>query len=172
MEFDSVGIIAILNMSFITTRIVKTWTIVENQITTLSVVKIAIKFSPSNNFFCGGRWETRNVCQNSTSIFSANIIGHNVCTKSGNACGQPCIFYIILSPITKTSIDVTSTPTRHTNGTEQIGECYGNFFFFFHILTSRNVQFSFRPRYLTSPFVYTFPAKIEIWEKFRNFPME
>ena len=54
MEVDSVGIIAILNMTFITTRIVKTWTSVakiprvpvENQITTLSVVKIAIKFSP------------------------------------------------------------------------------------------------------------------------------
>ena len=54
MEVDSVGIIAILNMSYITTRIVKTYTSVakiprvpvENQITTLSVVKIAIKFSP------------------------------------------------------------------------------------------------------------------------------
>ena len=54
MEVDSVEIIAILSMSYITTRIVKTWTsvaknprvFVENQITTLSVVKIAIKFSP------------------------------------------------------------------------------------------------------------------------------
>ena len=54
MEVDSVGIIAILSMSNITTCIVKTWTSVakiprvpvENQITTLSVVKIAIKFSP------------------------------------------------------------------------------------------------------------------------------
>ena len=54
MEFDSVVIIAILSMSYITTRIVKTWTSVakiprvpvENQITTLSVVKIAMKFSP------------------------------------------------------------------------------------------------------------------------------
>ena len=54
MEVDSVGIIAILSMSYITTRIVKTYTSVakisrvpiENQITTLSVVKIAIKFSP------------------------------------------------------------------------------------------------------------------------------
>ena len=54
MEVDSVGIIAILGISFITTCIVKTWTSVakiprvpvENQITTLSVVKIAIKFSP------------------------------------------------------------------------------------------------------------------------------
>ena len=54
MEVDSVGIIAILSMSYITTRIVKTLTNVaniprvpvENQITTLSVVKIAVKFSP------------------------------------------------------------------------------------------------------------------------------
>ena len=54
MEVDSVGNIAILSMSYITTRIVKTYTSVakisrvpvENQITTLSVVKIAIKFSP------------------------------------------------------------------------------------------------------------------------------
>ena len=54
MEVDSVGIIAILSMSYITTRIVKKKTsvaqiprvTVENQITTLSVVKIAIKFSP------------------------------------------------------------------------------------------------------------------------------
>ena len=54
MEVDSAGIIAILSMSYITTRIVKTYTSVakiprvpvENQITTLSVVKIAIKFSP------------------------------------------------------------------------------------------------------------------------------
>ena len=54
MEVDSVGIIAILSMSYITTRIVKTQTsvakiprvLVGNQITTLSVVKIAIKFSP------------------------------------------------------------------------------------------------------------------------------
>ena len=57
MEVDSVGIIAILNMSYIATRIVKTSTSVtkiprvpvENQITTLSVVKISIKFSPYNN---------------------------------------------------------------------------------------------------------------------------
>ena len=54
MEVDSVVIIAILTASYITTRIVKTYTSVvkitrvpvENQITTLSVVKIAIKFSP------------------------------------------------------------------------------------------------------------------------------
>ena len=54
MEVDSVGIIAILSMSYITTRIVKTYISmakiprvpVENQIITLSVVKIAIKFSP------------------------------------------------------------------------------------------------------------------------------
>ena len=54
MEVDTVGIIAILSMSYITTRIVKTKisvakiprVLVENQITTLSVVKIAIKFSP------------------------------------------------------------------------------------------------------------------------------
>ena len=54
MEVDSVGIIAILSMSYITTRIVKTKTSVvkiprvpvENEITTLSVVKITIKFSP------------------------------------------------------------------------------------------------------------------------------
>ena len=53
MKVDSVGIIAILSMSNITTRIVKTYTsvakitrvLVENQITTRSVVKIAIKFS-------------------------------------------------------------------------------------------------------------------------------
>ena len=53
MEVDSVRIIAILSMSNIITRIVKTWTSVakiprvhvENQITTLSVVKIAIKYS-------------------------------------------------------------------------------------------------------------------------------
>ena len=54
MEVDSVRIIAILSMSDITTRIIKTWTsvakiprvAVENEITILSVVKIAIKFSP------------------------------------------------------------------------------------------------------------------------------
>ena len=54
MEVDSVEIIAILSISYITTRTVKTWTSlakiprvpVENQITTLNVVKIAIKFSP------------------------------------------------------------------------------------------------------------------------------
>ena len=57
MEVDSVGIIAILSMSYITTRIVKPLTSVakiprvpgENQITTLSVVKIAIKFCPCSN---------------------------------------------------------------------------------------------------------------------------
>ena len=57
MEVDSVGIIAILSTSYITTRIVKTYTSVakiprmpvENQITTLRVVKIAIKFSPCRN---------------------------------------------------------------------------------------------------------------------------
>ena len=54
MGVDSVAIIAILSMSYIATRIVKTYTSVakiprvpvENQITTLRVVKIAIKFSP------------------------------------------------------------------------------------------------------------------------------
>ena len=54
MEVDSVGIISTLSMSYITTRIVKTYTNVakvprvpvENQITTLSVAKIAMKFSP------------------------------------------------------------------------------------------------------------------------------
>ena len=54
MEVNSVGIIAILSVSYITTCIVKTYTSVakisrlpvENQITTLRVVKIAIKFSP------------------------------------------------------------------------------------------------------------------------------
>ena len=54
MEVDSVGIFAILSMLYITTRIVKTYTSVakiprvpaEKQNTTLSVVKIAIKFSP------------------------------------------------------------------------------------------------------------------------------
>ena len=53
MEVDSVGIIAILSLSFITTRIVKTdkcgknpQSARRNQITTLSVVKIAIKFFP------------------------------------------------------------------------------------------------------------------------------
>ena len=53
MEADSVGIIAILSMSYIITRIVKKYTSVakiprapvENHITTLSVVKVAIKFS-------------------------------------------------------------------------------------------------------------------------------
>ena len=53
MEVDSVGIIAILSVSYITRRIVKIYTsvakiprvLVENQITTLGVVKIAIKFS-------------------------------------------------------------------------------------------------------------------------------
>ena len=62
MEVDSVGIIAILSMSYITTRIVKTQAYkktsvakiprvpVENQITTLSLVKIDIKFSPCNEF--------------------------------------------------------------------------------------------------------------------------
>ena len=60
MEVDSVVIIAILSMSYITTRIVKTSTSVdiiprvpvENQITTLSVVKIAIKFSPCSYGIC------------------------------------------------------------------------------------------------------------------------
>ena len=60
MEVDSVVIIAMLSMSFITTCIVKTYTNVakiprvpvENQITTLSVVKIAIKFSP-----CAMLWD-------------------------------------------------------------------------------------------------------------------
>ena len=54
MEVDSVVIIAILSMSYITTDIVKTQTSVakirrvpvENQITKLRVVKIAVKFSP------------------------------------------------------------------------------------------------------------------------------
>ena len=54
MEVDSVGIIAILSMSHIPIRIVKTLTSVakiprvpvEHQISTLSVVKIPIKFSP------------------------------------------------------------------------------------------------------------------------------
>ena len=53
MEVDSVGIIAILSMSYITTRKVKDRQVwqnfpvpVENQITTLSVVKIAIRFFP------------------------------------------------------------------------------------------------------------------------------
>ena len=57
MEVDGMGIIAVLSMSYITTRIVKTQTSVakiprvpvENQIITLSVVKIAIKFSPCRN---------------------------------------------------------------------------------------------------------------------------
>ena len=59
MEVDSVGIIAILSMSYITTRIVKTSVAkiprvtVENQITKLSVVKIAIKFSPCRFGFLG-----------------------------------------------------------------------------------------------------------------------
>ena len=52
MEVDSVGFIAILSMSHTPTRIVKTYTSVakiprvpiENQITTLSVVKNPIKF--------------------------------------------------------------------------------------------------------------------------------
>ena len=56
MEVDSVGIIAILSMSFITTRILKKSVAkiprvpVENQITTLRVVKIAISFSPCSIF--------------------------------------------------------------------------------------------------------------------------
>ena len=58
MEVDSMVIIAILSMSYITTRIVKTKTSVakiprvpvENQTTTLSVVKIAIKFSSCKKF--------------------------------------------------------------------------------------------------------------------------
>ena len=51
MGVDNVGIIAILSMLYIATHIVKTCVAkiprvsVENQITTLSVVKIAIKFS-------------------------------------------------------------------------------------------------------------------------------
>ena len=57
MEVDSVGIIDIPSMSYITTHIVKTQTSVakirrvpvENQIITLSVVKIAIKFSLCTN---------------------------------------------------------------------------------------------------------------------------
>ena len=59
MEVDSVGIIARLSMTYITTRVVKTQTIVakiprvpvENQITTLSVVKLAIKFSPYRKMY-------------------------------------------------------------------------------------------------------------------------
>ena len=59
MEVDSVGIIAILSMSYINTRIVKTQKSVakiprvpvENQITTVSVVKIAIIFSPCTSGF-------------------------------------------------------------------------------------------------------------------------
>ena len=53
MEVDSVGIIAIFSISYITTRIVKTSLVakiprllVENLITTLSVIKTTIKFSP------------------------------------------------------------------------------------------------------------------------------
>ena len=57
MGVDSVGIIAILSVSYIATRIVKTYTslpkisrvLVEKQIATLSAVKIAIKFSPCRN---------------------------------------------------------------------------------------------------------------------------
>ena len=45
MKVDSVGIFAILSMSYITTHRVP----VENQITALSVVNIAIKFSPCTN---------------------------------------------------------------------------------------------------------------------------
>ena len=59
MEVDSVVITALLSMSYITTRIVKTQTSVakiprvpvENQITTLSVVKIPTKFSLCIHFF-------------------------------------------------------------------------------------------------------------------------
>ena len=54
MKVDSVVTIAILSMSYITTRIVKIYTSVakiprvpvENQISTLGVVNIAIKFPP------------------------------------------------------------------------------------------------------------------------------
>ena len=55
MEVDSVGIIAILSMSYITTRIVKTKTSVAKiprmPGITLNVVKIAIKFSPCTDSF-------------------------------------------------------------------------------------------------------------------------
>ena len=59
MEVDSVGIIAMLSMAYITTRIVKALTSVakiprvpvENQNTTLSVVKITIKFSQWKSLF-------------------------------------------------------------------------------------------------------------------------
>ena len=63
MEVDSVEVIAILSTSYITTRIVKTYTSVakiprvpvESQITTLSVVKIAIKFSQCTNRTLSGK---------------------------------------------------------------------------------------------------------------------
>ena len=61
IEVESVGIIAIFSMSHIPTRIVITYISVpktpkvpvENQITTLSVIKIAIKFSACDNRFSG-----------------------------------------------------------------------------------------------------------------------
>ena len=64
MEVDSVGIIAILSMSYITTRTVKTLTSVakipsvpvEHQITSLRVVKIAIKFSPCTKHMRAQYW--------------------------------------------------------------------------------------------------------------------
>ena len=59
MEVDSVGIIALLSMSYITTRLVKTETSlakiprlpVENQITTLSVVKNCHKILSVHGMF-------------------------------------------------------------------------------------------------------------------------
>ena len=73
MEVDSVGIIAILRMWYINTPIVKTETSVakipkvpvENQITTLSVVKIPIKFSPCGWF----RQLLTSVCTSPSSIW-------------------------------------------------------------------------------------------------------
>ena len=76
MVVDSVGIIAILSMSYITTRIVKTLTSVakiprvpvENQITTLGVVKITIKFSPC--IFKGAYSPERQKIKENSIIFS------------------------------------------------------------------------------------------------------
>ena len=91
MEVDSVGIIAILSMSYITTRIVKTKTSaakisrvpVENQITTLSVVKIAIKFSPcTHSFIIRGYTIFRN--GNLAKCIQEKIAGRKVIPPSGS----------------------------------------------------------------------------------------
>ena len=90
MEVDSVGIIAILSMSYITTRIVKTQTSmakiptvpIENQITTLCVVKIAIKFSPC---IFSKRWLQNYKVFN----FESFILIRSYCLKQDTYCERP-----------------------------------------------------------------------------------